>query len=391
MEKKQLREAPIVEVSRPTGPRVIAPPPRRQGYLERYVPHGFLSQVKNTAVAAYAVFKRPKVLAVSSSIALAIAVHLAASSITTGFQHVFQASLLLTGVGPDAAPVAATFTGPGDVVSGAYAWWGLRAYSSAKAGTKAINLCDDTGANCVDILTNASTGKLNSPGTLGVNNCNTSGSCVIATFYDQSGSTNCSGVACDITQATNAARPTLLFSCINSLPCAVFSGVANQKLESTSTVASLAATVSMSAVANRTGTFTTAGNILAVGAANAINLNFRQVASAVQMFAGTAGIFASNITDSNFHAFQAVFNGASSNLMCGGSAGTSCSNAGTNNSLSPGSIASDASGKFAIGLNAASANSLTGDITEVGMWNSVFNGTQQTNMNSNQVTFWGPF
>jgi hypothetical protein len=61
---------------------------------------------------------------------------------------------------------AASYTGPGDVVSGAKAWYGLRAYSAATAGTKAIRLCDHLGANCADISTSASTGKLNNPGTL---------------------------------------------------------------------------------------------------------------------------------------------------------------------------------------------------------------------------------
>jgi len=36
-------------------------------------------------------------------------------------------------------------------------------------------------------------------------------------------------------------------------------------------------------------------------------LDFRQVASAVAMFAGTVSQFISNISDVNYHSFQAIF------------------------------------------------------------------------------------
>lgn len=41
-----------------------------------------------------------------------------------------------------------TYTGPGDVVSGAIAWYGLRAYSAAKVGTKAVRVrCGSGGSS----------------------------------------------------------------------------------------------------------------------------------------------------------------------------------------------------------------------------------------------------
>lgn len=306
-------------------------------------------------------------------------------------------SMLLCGAGSSGGGAPA-FQGPGDIVSGATAWYGLRAFSSAKRGTKAINLCDNAGANCTDISTDAVTGKLNNPGTLGANNCATSNTCLIKIWYDQSGALSCGGSACDESQATNANMATLTFSCVNSLPCAVFAGA--QFYVSPATLASWASGT-ISAVANRTGAFTSAGNIASYGPnTGSANLNFRQVASAVQMFQGTGGIFISNITDSNYHAFQAAFNAASSDLMCGGSAGTSCSNAGVSNSLSPGSSAVSSSATICIGAQQQAASStclatnspLTGQLTEVGVWNgTVFTGTQQTNMNANQITAWGPF
>lgn len=285
----------------------------------------------------------------------------------------------------------AAYQGPGDLVSGAKFWVGLRAYSLATAGTKAINLCDNTGSNCADISTNATTGKLNAPGTLGSNNCNTSGTCLIKTFYDQSGANFCAGtVACNFTQATAANMATLNFSCLNGLPCAVFNGTSTQ-YSSSAAMASINATgFTVSAVAVRTAGFTTQQMIFTTTGANAINLDYRALANAVQMFAGTSGVFISNISDSNFHAFQAVFNAASSDLMCGGSTGTSCSNAGTSNSLSPGAVNSSGSVDAAIGVSSGT-NFLSGELTEVGGWISAFSGSNQTAVNGNQVSFWGPF
>jgi hypothetical protein len=83
--------------------------------------------------------------------------------------------------------------------------------------------------------------------------------------------------------------------------------------------------------------------------------------------------------------------------MCGGSAGTSCSTAGTSNSLSPGTTGLGAAGNFfCIGEQNSSTtcggNALSGQIIEDSAWvGTVFTGIQQTNMNANQYSFWGPF
>lgn len=301
-----------------------------------------------------------------------------------------QMTLGLTGAS------GAAYSGPGDVVGSATAFYGLRAYSSAKRGTRAINLCDNTGANCADISTDLATGRLNNPGTLGANTCSSTNTCLIKTWYDQTGGTACGGSACDLTQTTAANMPSLTWSCINGLPCAVFA--ASQFNTGTGTLASWT-TGTYAAVSNRTGAFTSAGIIITLGTTGGqTNLNFRQAASTMQMFQGTAAQTVANITDSNFHVFQAVFNGASSNLMCGGTAGTSCSAAGTNNAISPGTAATGANSIICMGAGvstgacAVASTPLTGQVTEVGIWEgTVFSGTQQTNMNANQYAFWGPF
>jgi hypothetical protein len=93
-----------IDISRPTGPRVIAGPPRRQGYLERYVPRFDLSPVKQRILAVVSILRRPRVAAVGGSLAIAMIAHLALAGITNGFQPLFQSSLLLTGAGVNPAP-----------------------------------------------------------------------------------------------------------------------------------------------------------------------------------------------------------------------------------------------------------------------------------------------
>lgn len=301
-----------------------------------------------------------------------------------------QMSLL--GVGTTSAIV---YVGPVDVVASPLYAYALRAISAADRGNAIINLCDDTGANCTDISTNASTGAMNNPGTLGANNCATSNTCRVKTWYDRSGANSCGGSPCNVTQATTANMPTLTWSCINSKPCLVFG--ATHWLGSAATAASWTAGT-MSIVTQRTGAFTSAGTIMSVGnTSSQTNVNYRQVASAVQMFQGTAGVFISNITDSNYHTFQAVFNGASSTLVCGGSTGTNCSTGGTAKALSPGATATGASTAVCIGAGTAAGpcngtnNPLTGQVTEALGYSTIFNSTQYGNMTANQYSYWGPF
>src|SRR5216684_3558491 len=199
----------------------------------------------------------------------------------------------LTGAGW--LPLAATgggtvFTGPGDVVSGATAWYGLRAYSTADRGNKLVNVCDPANVTCADWLSDALTGKLvATTNPLNGTDCTVSTTCTLNTFYDRSGANSCAGaVPCDATQATAANRPTLTWSCINSLPCAVFNGTSDVLQSPVFTAAS---TSTISAVVNRAGNFTATGPMFTYGSTsgNVADLQFRAVASAVQMFMGTSG------------------------------------------------------------------------------------------------------
>ena len=89
------------------------------------------------------------------------------------------------------------YVGPGDIVSGATAWYGLRAYSAAIAATgtqKAINIRRASDNTTKDILIRKS-GNLDP--TTAATFC-ASTTCYVTTWYDQTGNGN------DVAQGTNA-------------------------------------------------------------------------------------------------------------------------------------------------------------------------------------------
>lgn len=140
-----------------------------------------------------------------------------------GFGCIAHAQLLSTGAGRGQMTSAA-FVGPGDVAPGAYFWGGLRAYSAAKRGTPAVRVCDGSQANCVDVNSDAVTGKvvITSTTVSGID-CTASTACTISQLYDQSGNSRTmfgGGGA--------AFYPNLKTGCTaRAQPCAMFSNAQN--------------------------------------------------------------------------------------------------------------------------------------------------------------------
>jgi hypothetical protein len=271
---------------------------------------------------------------------------------------------------------AAAFSGPGDVVSGAKAWWGLRAYSLAQAGTKAANVCNSGDANCANVNTLAN-GNFDVATAQGAPlSCGGGGgTCTIKTLYDQSAALSCTGsVACDLSNATPASRPTLVFNCLGSLPCMAFSGT--QSLSQTITFAAAnAQPVTLSAVQMRTGNFTTSQSTNATTSVNGPELGFGSSANTAAIFAGSTVTLAA--TDSAAHAIQGLFSGASSIINVDGVDSTP-GNAGAQGLQFETEFGGDGFGV-----------SMVGRMFEGGNWSVGFTGTQRTNMCHNQFTYWG--
>lgn len=279
-----------------------------------------------------------------------------------------QSPLTVLGAGP-----ASGYTGPGDIVSGAYLWWGLRGYRSSYSGS-AVNVCTPTDAACADIT--ISNGTLVIPGAL--SGCNNSGSiCTIRTWYDQSGSTNCVAAACDITQATEASRsPLIVPGAANGCPTAAMycAGPAPAFYVSAANMSSTVQPFSFAWAAARVGSFTTQQSIVATLSSALTNAGFQNVANTLFCNSGAVGTKAS-VADSAFHAVQMVFSGVSSTIAADGS--TSTVSCGTNGFgiTTLGTIR---------GMGLTNSNML-----EFGAWSGAFSAAQISSLNTNTHNYWG--
>jgi hypothetical protein len=278
-----------------------------------------------------------------------------------------QENIIGSGVtGGARAPVI--YTGPGDVVSGANGWYGLRAYSQAVAvsGHKLINISRASDSHTCDIIVATSGGLGNTA------NCSTGGdngqsagsfcnatTCVAVTLYDQIGTK-------DVTQATNASRPTLNLNCTNSLPC--LQATATQNLTSTgSNIASQPLTMSM--VGERTGAFTTLSTIFGGSGANC-ELGGQNAANTWILFCGTT-VGVGSIADSVWHSLNVTANGASTVFNADGNETTI------------------SAGANPINNNIFVTNNMVGNVSEAGYWSGGWTTLQRNAMCHNQRLYWG--
>jgi hypothetical protein len=259
------------------------------------------------------------------------------------------------------------YSGPGDIVASATAWYGLRAYSAAKRGNVAINVCNVSDVACVDMSTDAVTGALVVT-TVGGSSCSII-TCTVKTFYDQANSGSCGG-PCNLTNSTIANRPTLIVSCLSGKPCLQFVGSSSQELDGSF---SNPPPTTVSAVVQRNAAFTTRGSWFFAGSASYF---FESTVNTVAFYGGAE--ISATASDSAFHAYQVISNGASSNLVIDGTSNTGAGGAG-------GPSATTVMGHdpaFATGL-------LSGLVVELGIWGTVFSGGNISSVNSNQHTYWG--
>jgi hypothetical protein len=109
---------------------------------------------------------------------------------------------LLSGKGFSHGGGGGAYTGPGDLagLSGAYAWWGFRAYTAAYAAAhgNVVRVCDAGGTNFVTITANTD-GTITPPGATA---CGGNACTLVATLYDQTGGGH------DLTQGTTGNMPT---------------------------------------------------------------------------------------------------------------------------------------------------------------------------------------
>lgn len=258
------------------------------------------------------------------------------------------------------------YFGPGDIVGGATGWWGLRAYNYASVGSNAVRLRED-GTNTEQDFATIEKGGLPLSAIDAFRTSHGGTHVFITQFYDQVGTNHA-------VQATASQQAELVLSGLGALPIAVFAQAASTSY--TTGNVTQAQPYTISTVARRTGLFTQQSIIWANHDAFGTQLTFSTTPFAY-LYANGPGV-ATAATDNIYHALQAVFNGASSDMNVDGASNTGDSGS-----------ASQAGTPTFIGTFNGTLQGMEGNILELGQWPSAFTPTQSSNMSANQHAYWG--
>jgi hypothetical protein len=261
-----------------------------------------------------------------------------------------------------------SYSGPGDVVSGALYYGGLNAYNATYA-SPGTNPCAD-----LRRLSDSATMTMNilATGAADVATAQTwvgGSSAVITKLYDQTGNSH------HVTQATTTQQPALTFgaSGLGSNQPAITFVLANNQFLTSGNVTQLQP-MTMAAMVQPT----VAENAIFFSVMTTYNGVWMQAVSTptLQINGGTA-LNSGAITTGSWYRSQGVFNGASSGITVNGT--TTSGNAGTQQaSAVPINVGGDAS---------QIADAFTGSVCAVGLWPSAFNSTQLGNMDTN-LQYW---
>lgn len=273
-------------------------------------------------------------------------------------------SQLLLGAGGSKRAVAA-YVGPGDIVSGATTWGGLRCYNAAKASaSQAIRIRRASDSTEQDIgLTAACALDTASADTF----CAAT-TCFVTTAYDQTGNSR------NFVQATAAKQPQLLTSGGPSAGLPYMACVRASAQELVATTPDTAQPHSWMVIANRTGSTTLVNGALRASN-NGLNISFQT--TEVVGIRSSAGLIGGAVAaaSSSWHVLQALWSGASSHVYSDGTAGSNgseSSTTGTSLALCQGSA----------------GNNLDGRIAEGGIWPADISASAGA-LNSNAHTYWG--
>jgi hypothetical protein len=275
-----------------------------------------------------------------------------------------------------------SYTGPGDIVSGATAWYGLRAYTAAiaAAGTqKLINIRNTATSETCDVIvaTNGGFGNVancsgsSSGDTVALFCAESAGSCAVTEVYDQTGN------GWNVVQATAAKQPALSLNCLKggTLPC----------ISATAAQNSILATAANFTPSTGSGTMVVVGYTTAnefnddLISNNGTNRITNSSTASTWVIFSSAGSLTGAATLSILHSAIAVIIN---------SPGTSVLNIDGTETSSTSLTGSTAAGKVHISstTGASSANVTA----EAGFWDTTnFSAPQRANMCGNMAAYWG--
>lgn len=305
-----------------------------------------------------------------------------------------QVGPIITGPALFMPKPAVSYTGPGDIVSGATFWGSCqRSYSAAYAtgSNPSCNIRRASDNHTCDLLIASSGTVGNTSGcSIGGDNgqsassfCNAT-TCSIDKIYDQSQSNACGGGSCDAGQATAANQPPLKLPgagvCINASVNCINLDAASAFFLTSVGAATVSQPLTMNEVINNSVVSSpSAGqNVLGLSNNGGNVTVYANGTNAAAIFAGSYGNYTA--ANSTWLAMSDVFNGISSIANVNGTETTVNSGANT--------IAS-----FLISFswtNAGTANTgPTGPVEEYALWPSGFSGTNRTAICRNQQAYYG--
>jgi hypothetical protein len=265
------------------------------------------------------------------------------------------------------------YVGPGDIVTGAKGWWGLRAYSAAACGTKCANIRRSGGSSPTSQDFNTlATGGLDIAAVTAFQNSDSSTALWIVNLYEQSGG-GMGAFYC----STAAQQPQLV---LGGTPNATLVFVhANNTcflIALSSPAINLPFTTSMVGLNNVSSTVTHFFWFLSTFDTAAPGPGFTNTLQCVNSGGGSPV----NVTcsDGVYHSHHITSNGASSTMVIDQ----------TNNTGTMGTTNYPGASTFNWSAN-DSTNTLDGNILEGGIWPSQFTLGQSQSIASNQKTFWG--
>lgn len=274
---------------------------------------------------------------------------------------------------PGAQAVAPpSYQGPGDLIPGATAWYGLRAYTLnyAQAHGPLLRLhrlsdddqCDVNAADTGGFGQTANCPQSGNNGTTADAFCNAT-TCVVVALYDQTAGNQCSGT-CDFQQRIVSSQPTLTFNCFGTNPCIKLVGV--QQFTSSGNLA-LPQPFSLVVAASNSGT-AMAEVLTAYG--NEVQLGFNAFSTGdIYVTAGTLD-HVSGYPTSTMLTIMFVASDPTSVLTVNGGA----------------DAVTVGAGNFATQIT---LGAMTGLFTEGGIWPNRLSVAQQGSLNSNMRTYWG--
>lgn len=265
------------------------------------------------------------------------------------------------------------YIGPGDIIPGAMAWRGLRAYNRAYAKRQ---------GNCVDVV-RASDGasmpiRVLPNGRIDAGNAaaflmGTTGK--ISKLYDQTDN------GYDLTQTTDAARPALTLMGLNGLPVMTFAGA---EYLGRSAAPPVVVPWSISTVAKRTGNFTVDHGVLGAAGPGPSRIEIGFVASgfsanSAALNIGSDFVLNANSPDDVWHAMAGTAaSGAGAIYVDGTSAGTG----------STGQDWDTANAEH-FGADVFLGRYLVGEAVEGGVWsNKAFSAEEVAALRANKQAHW---